>query len=443
MDSNYEIVRYRQGLNARILIHSIGRFKLHWHTEIEILLVLKGRVTLNIGGRRCELGEDDLYLVNSGELHSTAGNGENIVAAIQINPEFCQKYFTGFEKIVFAWPVSAADAAKPQFFPAMRTLIARIMEEYRVHEDGYKLAIEGLLNELLVLLLRNVPHGQQDETRNLGSGRDVSRLQRITEFIQTHYMEKITLGQLAQMEYLSVYYLSHFFKEKLGVTFQEYLTYVRLQKAISQLSQPGSRINDIALDCGFASAKAFNKAFREIYNATPGEYRRQELPLSQDEDAPFYLEFDTIQALARLQSYLLQPPVAAAPPPVSQGQALFAKKGVPEGTLFNAWKRLGSVGRAYDCLRADLQAQLHRAVRELGLQYLRFHGIFSDEMRVVERDSAGKLHFCWQYTDKVLDALLSMGLRPIPDLTFMPEAMKSSESTIFWYKGNTDRKSVV
>jgi xylan 1,4-beta-xylosidase len=104
--------------------------------------------------------------------------------------------------------------------------------------------------------------------------------------------------------------------------------------------------------------------------------------------------------------------------------------------LFPKWKQLAAVGRAYDCLREDLQSQIARAVRELGTEHLRFHGIFNDEMRVVSRDAAGKLRFRWNYVDKIFDFLTRLGVCPLADLTFVPGAMKSRDKTVFWYRGN-------
>jgi len=59
----------------------------------------------------------------------------------------------------------------------------------------------------------------------------LSSIERIIEYIKNHYMEEITLDDLAKMVYLSPTYLSYLFKKQLGVTFKEYLINIRLKKS--------------------------------------------------------------------------------------------------------------------------------------------------------------------------------------------------------------------
>jgi len=93
-------------------------------------------------------------------------------------------------------------------------------------------------------------------------------------------------------------------------------------------------------------------------------------------------------------------------------------------------------GRANEGLRADWQAQLAEVRRECGFRYLRFHGLFTDDMGVYSVDHKGVEHFNWQYVDVLFDSLLDKGIKPFVELGFMPNAMASGTHTIFWWKGN-------
>jgi xylan 1,4-beta-xylosidase len=307
MKPEYELIQYEHGLNARILIHGVDQYKLHWHKELELLLVLRGRIVVRSEGQKRELGEDDLFFINSEEIHSTCGIlGEcaNTIVVIQINPEFCTKNYPELYQHRFLWP-NSTDASMTQFFRQMRFLIARIVEEYRKAETGYQLAIEGLLNTMMSLLVRNVlirKRPQIQEMQEDASSR--LRVQRISAYIQEHFAEKISLHDLAdQVAYLNPYYLSHFFKDKMGISFHEYLNYVRLQNATALLSRPDKLITDIALQCGFAGAKAFDRVFKEHYGITPREYRKQQNFFVSLTEKSSYLEYDSLHALAKLQKY--------------------------------------------------------------------------------------------------------------------------------------------
>jgi beta-xylosidase len=85
-------------------------------------------------------------------------------------------------------------------------------------------------------------------------------------------------------------------------------------------------------------------------------------------------------------------------------------------------------------LCADWQRQLTIAHRECGFEYIRMHGLFTDDMAVY-RDY-GKPEYNWQYVDELYDFLHSIGMKPFVELGFMPEGLASGSKTIFWWKGN-------
>lgn len=95
-------------------------------------------------------------------------------------------------------------------------------------------------------------------------------------------------------------------------------------------------------------------------------------------------------------------------------------------------------GRACEGLRADWQAQMRRARAECGFQYVRFHGLFTDDMHVCYRDERGAVRYSWQYIDSLFDALLEMGVRPFVEFGFCPEVLTSGTRTQFWWKGRVD-----
>jgi xylan 1,4-beta-xylosidase len=97
-----------------------------------------------------------------------------------------------------------------------------------------------------------------------------------------------------------------------------------------------------------------------------------------------------------------------------------------------------SVGSDYPgtLIRDDSLAQLKIAKDELGFRYIRFHGIFHDVLgtyKVVD----GKPVYDWTKIDYLYDKLLGMGIKPFVELGFTPEAMKTSNNSIFYWKGNT------
>lgn len=86
--------------------------------------------------------------------------------------------------------------------------------------------------------------------------------------------------------------------------------------------------------------------------------------------------------------------------------------------------------------REDSLAQLRTVREELGFRYIRFHAIFHDVLGTYREDH-GKPVYDWNRIDALYDRLLAMGIRPFVELGFTPEAMKTSDQRIFYWKGNT------
>jgi xylan 1,4-beta-xylosidase len=97
-----------------------------------------------------------------------------------------------------------------------------------------------------------------------------------------------------------------------------------------------------------------------------------------------------------------------------------------------------SVGSDYPgtLIRADSQAQLKLAVDELGFRSIRFHAIFHDVLNTV-RVEDGKTIYNWSKLDELYDDLLARHIRPFVELGFTPKALATSQSSIFYWNGNT------
>jgi xylan 1,4-beta-xylosidase len=97
-----------------------------------------------------------------------------------------------------------------------------------------------------------------------------------------------------------------------------------------------------------------------------------------------------------------------------------------------------SVGsdRALIFTHDEHQRQLKTLQDSVHFRYLRCHGIFNEEMKIVSRLSDGSLIFDWTRVDRFIDRLKEVRLRPFVECGFMPEALASGKQTIFWWRGN-------
>lgn len=104
-------------------------------------------------------------------------------------------------------------------------------------------------------------------------------------------------------------------------------------------------------------------------------------------------------------------------------------------SLPHFWEHTVGSDHAPMTLRADWQNQLKRAHDELGFQHVRFHGLLSDDFGTLVRNN-DKLFYSFFNCDRVFDFLLSIGMKPFVELSFMPEALASGNKTVFSYEAN-------
>ena len=95
----------------------------------------------------------------------------------------------------------------------------------------------------------------------------------LINYINTHYMDDITLDYAASFVGFSKYHFSRLFKEYTDSTFYDYLSHRRIQSAKTLLDDENLSITDIAFQTGFNNLTTFCISFQKIVNCSPSAYR--------------------------------------------------------------------------------------------------------------------------------------------------------------------------
>lgn len=94
------------------------------------------------------------------------------------------------------------------------------------------------------------------------------------QYMQTHYMEGISLEEIARIAGFSPGYFSSLMKREMGIGFSEYLIQLRMEKAKELLKGSNKNIKDICGQVGYSDLKHFNALFKKYTGIKPGEYRK-------------------------------------------------------------------------------------------------------------------------------------------------------------------------
>ena len=108
----------------------------------------------------------------------------------------------------------------------------------------------------------------------------------------------------------------------------------------------------------------------------------------------------------------------------------------PGKPLVHFWSKVVGAGRANEGLRSTWQEELETAVKNDGFQYVRFHGLFHDDMFVYREDGQGHPIYNFQYIDDLFDRMLAKNARPFVELGFVPKELAIVQNTTFWWQAN-------
>ena len=107
----------------------------------------------------------------------------------------------------------------------------------------------------------------------------------------------------------------------------------------------------------------------------------------------------------------------------------------PTSSLPHFWEHTIGSGHAPLALRADWQTQMRRSHDELGFGHVRFHGLLCDDMGTLVSEG-DQFFYSFFNADQIFDFLLSIGMKPFVELSFMPGTLASGDKTVFHYRAN-------
>ena len=424
MEYRHEIINFGDRVPVRCFIHQLGHSGRHWHDSLELLFVLTGSVTIIVDGEKYVLDQDDVILINANSPHELSA-GHCILAAVQIKLSLFDKGLLPEEPLYF--DCNSMTSTNSEGLLQIKKIVAQFVKTYAASDESRLYRAKALSYALLSELITYFK-SDRSETRQLQARQQNERITRIVGYISEHYPENITLQQVAEQEYLSVPYLSRFFNKMMGMGFSAYLNQVRLTHAVSDLIATDRLIDHIAEGNGFPNTQSFVQLFKKQYGVLPSQYRRQK---AQESAAPTevvsneYTILDTTQYLEYFSRYLER-----------NDAALFSDQMLPDvvshysadvtetaGPLRHTWRTFTSVGSAKELLQADVQKMLVELQHDVGFTYIKFHGLLSDDMHVCVSGKGGSIAYSFVYVDMVLDFLLSIGLKPMIQLGFMPAAI--------------------
>lgn len=252
----------------------------HWHGFIEILFCLDGEVEMTVDNSNYLLHPGDMVLIGSNVIHKTGTPGEkgsiyNILfdPAIIQNVNYCSmenRCINAFLSYLSSYSHHFIGQKElPEEFLQILTKMDECYHSYREYNSVY---VHAYLLQMIGKLCEYGFFSAEAEN----SSRQVTDAVRSTvDYINSHYMEKLTLSQMAEMANLSYYYYSRLFKMITGKSFSSFLASVRVFMAEKLMISGEYSLTEVADKVGLYPQSYFNHTYKRLRGFSPHEFMKR------------------------------------------------------------------------------------------------------------------------------------------------------------------------
>lgn len=285
-ESGMEIVEYISEtfpcaiFNADIGKYHPGYVPWHWHEEIEIYVVVSGKLKVHLSDQSYILSENQGAFINSNVLHAmTIAEG---TACELITVLFSPAIFTGGKNTPYYNQVTQTilgnENIQSHTFNSDNIIgqdfILTVKDILKIYttDTAYKdLMIGEHLSKLWRFLLSDINEVKRHHINKVQE----SRTQAMMTYIHDNYMHALTLEKIANSVSISPRECSRCFHKTINTTAIKYLMSYRISKSLHLLSSTNETMTSIASAVGFNSSSYFTKTFIHTMKMTPSEYRKR------------------------------------------------------------------------------------------------------------------------------------------------------------------------
>lgn len=238
----------------------------HWHNYLELEIIKEGTARHIVSNKNYEISKGSAYIMTGSDFHSIISTTDFTILNLAITrgtiDERLERYITNSVGRFYC-------ELDSEQFSYLTTLFEKAEKE-KGKEPFSAIIKKNIAEELIISVIR-------------ASGIDIDAtnpplIQKAINFINEHFLEQLTLKQVAEKLFVSPNYLGLLFKNKVGVSFNTYLTMTRLKYACVLLNSTNKTVKEIAADSGFGSTEYFLSRFKKFMNCSPSEYRNSIFP---------------------------------------------------------------------------------------------------------------------------------------------------------------------
>ncbi|RAZ72360.1 helix-turn-helix transcriptional regulator [Mesorhizobium atlanticum] len=260
--------------HCRAFVHGYADVPYHWHREMEILFVLRGRFRLVVDGQICEMDRDDAIIINADVPHnSTSISRDTLVCGVHLDTTYFERLgLPGFASRQYLCRTFLHSPSFMHRIVPIKALMARMVLDQSNHAEEV-MVHQTIANLLACYVYRWIPYEEADPAGAQLRSDSRDRILRIMDTLSERD-EAQHLGQIAEAEGLTLSHLSRLFKRHLGIGYRDYSQNLRLDSAAEALRTTDQTVGMIMERSGFGNPAVFYNKFRGRFGCSPAEFRR-------------------------------------------------------------------------------------------------------------------------------------------------------------------------
>ncbi|WP_150266065.1 AraC family transcriptional regulator [Paenibacillus tepidiphilus] len=254
---------------------------MHRHIEFsELVIVLNGHATHVVNNERYFIKKGNIFVVSGESNHAYKDPHDFKICNIMYKPEILRsigpdlRTSNGFQALFVIEPFyrnlhayTSTLNLSLNNLEYIFTVISVMIDEYIKKQQGYQTMVLSRFMELVVHLSR------QYDTQEKSTPSNLMHLANAISYIEDHYLEPITLEDIADSSRISVRHLNRIFQSYYQTTPMSYLIRLRLDRACALLKQTRLPITTISCQCGFNDSNYFSRQFSKVFGVSPKAYR--------------------------------------------------------------------------------------------------------------------------------------------------------------------------
>ena len=248
---------------------------IHTHDYIEVEFIVSGTGKYMVDSVEFPLRRGDIYLIDEEHTHCILCDNVSKYFTLYFTKEFLSSIFPFEDRSIDAYTAFFKDMYDPiisfddEYIVKIESILQNLLAEFSSKKKEYKGYISALLCELFLEMWRTKKQNQIAQSKKNSK----VIMPRITDYIDAHCFEPITLTDIAKLYNFNQAYLGRTFKKSIGISFNDYVEEKRMSQIVFLLTTSNLPVDEVIRNAGYTNKTFFFKKFKQRYGCTPSEYR--------------------------------------------------------------------------------------------------------------------------------------------------------------------------